>query len=72
MQILPLLIGEDRRTMEIAAACQQAGFDVRGIRPPTVPPGTSRLRLSLTRNLAPEDIHALAATLVPLMQGAAS
>ena len=71
-QILPLLIGEDRRTMEIAAACQQAGFDVRGIRPPTVPPGTSRLRLSLTRNLAPEDIHALAATLVPLMQGAAS
>ncbi|MGE4431073.1 MAG: 8-amino-7-oxononanoate synthase [Sphingobium sp.] len=67
-QILPLLIGDDRRTMEVAAACQQAGFDVRGIRPPTVPPGTSRLRLSLTRNLAERDIEALAATLVPLMQ----
>ncbi|GLT00438.1 8-amino-7-oxononanoate synthase [Sphingobium jiangsuense] len=71
-QILPVIVGEDARTMEIAAACQQAGFDVRGIRPPTVPPGTSRLRLSITRNLTARDIAALAATLVPLMQGQAA
>lgn len=70
-QILPLLIGDDRRTMDMAAACQRAGFDVRGIRPPTVPPGTSRLRLSLTRNVTAADIAALAATLVPLMQARA-
>lgn len=71
-QILPIIVGEDARTMAIAAACQQAGFDVRGIRPPTVPPGTSRLRLSITRNLSARDIAALAATLVPLMQGKAA
>jgi len=67
-QILPVILGDDRRTMEVAAACQQAGFDVRGIRPPTVPPGTSRLRLSITRNLDAGDIKALAATLVPLVR----
>ena len=67
-QIVPLIIGEDARTMAIAAACQRAGFDVRGVRPPTVPPGTSRLRLSITRNLAADDIRALAATLILLMQ----
>ncbi len=71
-QILPLIIGDDMRTMKIAAACQKAGFDVRGIRPPTVSPGTSRLRLSITRNLAAKDIHALAATLVPLMRECAA
>ena len=41
-QILPLVIGEDARTMAMAAALQRLGFDVRGIRPPTVPAGTSR------------------------------
>lgn len=67
-QIIPLVIGEDRRTMEIAAACQKAGFDVRGIRPPTVPPGTSRLRLSITRNVSHEDVTRLAARLLPMMR----
>jgi len=66
-QILPIIIGNDKRTMDIAAACQQAGFDVRGIRPPTVPTGTSRLRLSLTLNATQADIAALADRLVPLV-----
>lgn len=67
-QILPLILGDDRRTMDIATACQRAGFDVRGVRPPTVPAGTSRLRLSLTLNVGPDDIAALAQVLVPLVQ----
>jgi 8-amino-7-oxononanoate synthase len=62
-QIMPLILGEEARTMAVAARLQQAGFDVRGIRPPTVPPGTSRLRISLTQNVMPEDIDALAGAL---------
>nr|WP_087575328.1 8-amino-7-oxononanoate synthase [Sphingomonas sp. CDS-1] len=58
-QIIPVLLGEDRRAMAAAAALQEAGFDVRGIRPPTVPPGTSRLRISLTLNVGRADIAAL-------------
>jgi 8-amino-7-oxononanoate synthase len=57
--ILPLVLGEDKRTMAVAAALQAKGFDIRGIRPPTVPEGTSRLRIVITRNAAPDQIHAL-------------
>lgn len=63
-QILPVILGDDRRTMAVAKACQRAGFDVRGVRPPTVPAGTSRLRLSLTLNAAETDIVALGETLM--------
>lgn len=61
-QILPLILGDDHLTMRVARAIQDAGFDVRGIRPPTVPPGTSRLRISLTLNVSVADIHALGET----------
>jgi len=47
-QILPVILGDDARTMAAATELQARGFDVRGIRPPTVPEGTSRLRVSLT------------------------
>lgn len=62
-QILPLVIGEDAAAMALAAAVQAAGFDVRGIRPPTVPAGTARLRISITLNVAEADIVALADTI---------
>lgn len=62
-QILPLILHEDARTMVVAAALQAEGFDVRGIRPPTVPQGTSRLRISLTLNATAEDVDALGAAL---------
>ena len=58
-QILPIVLGEDDKAMAAAAALQEAGFDVRGIRPPTVPPGTSRLRISLTLNIGRADVAAL-------------
>ena len=66
-QILPLLIGDDVATMRLAKALQEAGFDVRGIRPPTVPLGTARLRISLTLNVTEADIAALATTLANLV-----
>jgi 8-amino-7-oxononanoate synthase len=62
-QILPLVLGDDARTMAVAARLQDAGFDVRGIRPPTVPAGTARLRVSLTLNVSEADVDALAISL---------
>lgn len=61
--ILPLIIGDDARTMAAAAHLQAAGYDVRGVRPPTVPKGASRLRLSVTLNVTRADIIGLAAAL---------
>jgi 8-amino-7-oxononanoate synthase len=66
-QIIPILIGDDRRTMAAAATLQAAGFDVRGIRPPTVPPGTARLRISITLNVGKADVEALGAALAEVM-----
>ncbi|HTG38266.1 8-amino-7-oxononanoate synthase [Sphingomonas sp.] len=65
-QILPLILGDDARAMAVAGAVQAAGFDVRGIRPPTVPAGTARLRISITNNVGPDDIDALADVLEAL------
>ncbi|WP_294196340.1 8-amino-7-oxononanoate synthase [uncultured Sphingomonas sp.] len=62
-QIVPLVIGNDHDTMRVAAAVQAAGFDVRGIRPPTVPAGTARLRIALTLHVDEAQIAALAAVL---------
>jgi 8-amino-7-oxononanoate synthase len=59
-QIMPLVLGDDRTTMRVASALQASGFDVRGIRPPTVPEGTSRLRISLTLNIGCAEIDRLA------------
>jgi 8-amino-7-oxononanoate synthase len=45
--IAPLLLGTDEHALNAAEHLQQAGFDVRAIRPPTVAPGTARLRISI-------------------------
>ncbi|WP_170372033.1 8-amino-7-oxononanoate synthase [Ruegeria arenilitoris] len=58
-QIMPVIVGEDAATMDRAAKLQQLGFDVRGIRPPTVPRGSSRLRVSITGNVDAQDITAV-------------
>ena len=67
-QIIPVVLGDDARTMAVARALQDRGFDVRGIRPPTVPPGTARLRLSLTLNVDLAAVEALVTALEPLLQ----
>lgn len=61
--IMPLVLGENARTMEAAGHLQAAGFDVRGIRPPTVPEGTSRLRIVMTLNSSEDDLAKLASKL---------
>jgi 8-amino-7-oxononanoate synthase len=58
-QIMPYIVGDNARAMALAAGLQARGFDVRGIRPPTVPAGTARLRISLTNNVGEDDVRAL-------------
>ena len=58
--IMPFIIGADRATMMAATMLQAAGYDVRGIRPPTVPQGTARLRIVITLNATLADIEGLA------------
>ena len=65
-QIVPLILGPDAAAMRLASALQQAGLDVRGIRPPTVPEGTARLRISLTLNAAEGNVLRLAEMLEAL------
>ncbi len=47
-QIIPVVVGDANRTMQFANRLREAGLYVPGIRPPTVPTGTSRLRISLS------------------------
>jgi 8-amino-7-oxononanoate synthase len=58
-QIIPLILGSNEAAVRFAMAVSDAGFAVRAIRPPTVPPGSSRLRLSLNAGLTMTDINAL-------------
>lgn len=57
--ILPVIIGDNRRTMALSNALQARGFDIRGVRPPTVPEGTARLRISLTLNVDRAAVSAM-------------
>ena len=66
--IVPILIGEDGRAVAIAETLQAQGFDIRAIRPPPVPAGTARLRLSLNANLSEDDLSAFAGALSPLLE----
>ncbi len=57
--IQPLIVGENRAALALSQRLAQAGCWVSAIRPPTVPPGTARLRITLTAAHHPEDIDAL-------------
>ena len=69
-QILPMIIGDNDRTMRIAGSMQSAGFDIRGIRPPTVAPGTARLRIAITLNVDEANIDNMAEALAEAMAAA--
>ena len=57
--IRPLLVGDASRSVALSERLLALGFKVLPIRTPTVPPGTERLRFSLSASLSPDDIHRL-------------
>lgn len=65
--ILPILLGDNHHALAAAKHLENLGFLVPAIRPPTVRPGTARLRISLSASHTPADIDALAAALLPLL-----
>lgn len=61
--IQPVIVGADERATRLAAAMQERGYDIRAVRPPTVPEGTARLRISLTLNVDEVQVGAMVAAL---------
>ncbi|CAN1723770.1 8-amino-7-oxononanoate synthase [Hyphomicrobium sp. 1Nfss2.1] len=61
--IQPVIVGADERATRLAAAMQERGYDIRAVRPPTVPEGTARLRISLTLNVDEAQVAAMVAAL---------
>lgn len=61
--IKPFVIGESELALQVANACRQNGIWVTAIRPPTVPKGTSRLRITLTANHSTEQVKTLSIAL---------
>jgi glycine C-acetyltransferase/8-amino-7-oxononanoate synthase len=60
MQIVPLIVGEERNAMSLCQAALQDGVFAQGIRPPTVPAGTSRLRLTAMASHTASELRAAA------------
>jgi 7-keto-8-aminopelargonate synthetase-like enzyme len=56
-QILPLMVGEATRCMQLSESLLENGVFAQGIRPPTVPAGTSRLRITLMATHTREQIE---------------
>ena len=59
-QIIPILIGEPELTVEVCERLLERGIYAQAIRPPTVPAGTSRLRLAVMASHRPEELRAAA------------
>ena len=61
--IQPVIVGGAAWTLALSEALMNAGFWVAAIRPPTVPAGTARLRITLSAMHREQDVDALAETL---------
>ncbi|MGO9640240.1 MAG: aminotransferase class I/II-fold pyridoxal phosphate-dependent enzyme [Candidatus Acidiferrales bacterium] len=70
-QIVPVVLGENERAVAVAEQLRARGFGVRAIRPPTVPPGTARLRLSVTARHTEAALRELAAAIETAARGQA-
>jgi 8-amino-7-oxononanoate synthase len=62
-QIIPIILGTNETALRVAAAAAEAGFAIRAIRPPTVPAGTARLRVSVNAALSIADLDKFVETM---------
>jgi 8-amino-7-oxononanoate synthase len=70
-QIVPIVLGDNARATAVAAAVQNKGFDVRAIRPPSVPDGTARLRISVNAGLSEPTLDSFVEALGAALKEAA-
>ena len=68
MHIVPVVVGSAARTVQVGDRLARDGFLVGAVRPPTVPDGTSRLRVSLSAEHTDEQIRALAAAVAEALR----
>ncbi len=67
--IVPFVVGDPRLALRAAAECAAAGLDVRAVRPPTVPSGTSRLRIAIHAHNTQAEVERLVRVLEPFVRG---
>jgi 8-amino-7-oxononanoate synthase len=64
--VVPIVLGANAAALAAQEQLAQAGFDVRAVRPPTVPVGSARLRVSVRVPVADDDLHRFVATVAEL------
>jgi 8-amino-7-oxononanoate synthase len=67
--IIPVIIGDNKKTLEVSEKLFEKGFLVVAIRPPTVAPGSARLRISVQCDHTKEQIDSLCKTLGVVIRG---
>ncbi len=60
--IVPVVVGQNARAIQVSTLLKQAGFFIPAIRPPTVPDGTARLRISLSSDHSDDEVTAMVAS----------
>ena len=62
-QIIPVIIGDSQKAVGVSNRLFEAGYFISAIRPPTVPPGTARLRISVQSAHTQNQLEGLCETL---------
>jgi 8-amino-7-oxononanoate synthase len=70
--IVPVIVGENEAAVALEGGLAAAGFDARAIRPPSVPPGTARVRVTVRYPIADADLSRFAAELGRLLRARAA
>ena len=65
--VVSVVLGEAQVAYDAAQACRARGLDVGCFRPPSVPEGTSRLRLTARADLTPAELDTIAEVLVEVL-----